>query len=77
MKQTLTFKVNQNCEMVSLSIFYKSKPYLLDLHMPQKVVALISHVGLCGKNQELAFDSHCILDLLVLSKMTITDAHGT
>lgn len=58
--------------MVSLSIFCKSEPYLLDLHMPQRIDKFISHVGPCGKNLKLAFDSHCILNLFI---SFIQDAH--
>ena len=58
--------------MISLSIFCKLQAYLLDLHMPQRVDAFISHVGPCGKNLELAFDLQCILNLFI---SFIQDAH--
>lgn len=75
MEQSLTFKVNESCEMVSLGIFCRSKPYLLDLPIPQRTDALINYVGLCGKNKKLAFKSHCIFNLFV--SFIHDDHHGS
>ena len=64
--------------MISLSIFCKLQAYLLDLHMPQRVDAFISHVGPCAKiwSWHLIYSAYSIY-LLALSKMPIMEAHGT
>lgn len=72
------FKPSENSEMISPGVFCKFKPQLLDVQVPQRAGALVSHAGPRGEDPELASGSTAIsTDAFISSKMPISEARGT